>query len=209
MSFKWKVCGMKHEDNIRQVLELAPDFMGFIFYHKSPRFVGAQWTGPAGDFSDKTKKVGVFVNESVEKVTNTAARFGLDFLQLHGHESPQYCKALSQEDLSIIKAVRLDTPEDMETLADYVEWVDYFLFDTPSHQYGGTGKVFDWSLLKSYQYNVPVFLSGGVSLDNLSSIKKLKDFKPEVIDVNSRFESAPGLKDISKLKQLKHQLKEL
>jgi phosphoribosylanthranilate isomerase len=200
---------MKYEDNIQQLLELAPDFMGFIFYPKSPRFVGAQWTGPGGDFSGKTKKVGVFVNESVEKICNTAARFGLDYLQLHGYESPQYCKTLSQENLAIIKAVRISTIKDIEGLADYVEWVDYFLFDTPGHQYGGTGKVFDWSILESYQYGVPVFLSGGISLDNLSSIKNLKDFNPEVIDVNSRFESAPGLKDISMLEQLKNQLKEL
>jgi len=209
MSLKWKVCGMKHAENIQKVLELKPDYMGFIFYKESPRYVGDRWSGPGKDFPVTTKKVGVFVNESLKNLRTLNERFQFDYLQLHGHESPQYCKELCQDNLTLIKAVSLKTDEELKNLADFKPWVKYFLFDTPSSKYGGTGTVFDWSVLKEYDNEVPLFLSGGISLDNFMDVKELKGLNLEAIDVNSKFETHPGCKDPLKLERLKNKIKEL
>ena len=194
MNLKWKVCGMREQGNIQQVLELAPDFMGFIFYKKSPRYVGDHWQGPGSNFPVNTKKVGVFVNESLAQVKSIADRFQLDYIQLHGDETPEYCSVLSRQNRPIIKAVSINTQDDLLLIEEYNSSVKYILFDTPSEKYGGTGKVFDWSYLEEYDNKVPIFLSGGISVDNIQKIKHLSTLNLAVIDVNSRFEIAPGLK---------------
>jgi len=209
MNLNWKVCGMKEKDNIQQVLDLAPDFMGFIFYKKSPRYVGDQWPGPGLQFPASTKKVGVFVNESLAKLDELTDRFQLDYIQLHGDETPEYCRVLSMEKRPIIKAVSINTQENLDLIEEYKPWVKYFLFDTPSEKYGGTGRVFDWSSLNDYDNEVPIFLSGGISGDNIHKVKNLTGLNLAAIDVNSRFEIAPGLKDVSMLAQLKKQISEL
>jgi phosphoribosylanthranilate isomerase len=209
MNLKWKVCGMREQGNIQQVLELAPDFMGFIFFKKSPRYVGDHWQGPGSDFPVNTKKVGVFVNESLAQVKSIADRFQLDYIQLHGDETPEYCSVLSRQNRPIIKAVSINTQDDLLLIEEYNSSVKYILFDTPREKYGGTGKVFDWSYLEEYDNKVPIFLSGGISVDNIQKIKHLSTLNLAVIDVNSRFEIAPGLKDVSMLTQLKKQLSEL
>ena len=200
-AMKWKVCGMRDQQNISKILELAPDYMGFIFYSKSPRFVGENWEGPGVNFPVDTQKVGVFVNEEPTTVAHLVERHQLDWLQLHGNESPQYCEQLSKDGFSLIKAVNLRSPEDLNLLNEYSPWVSYFLFDTPSAKFGGTGQTFDWSLLDSYDNRLPIFLSGGLSLENIESIDRLKKLKLEAIDVNSRFEIEPGLKDYNMLKK--------
>ena len=209
MSLKWKVCGMKHAENIKQVLELGPDYMGFIFYNKSPRYVGEQWDGPGRDFPLTTKKVGVFVNESLQTIRLLADRYQFDYLQLHGHETPEYCRELRQDNFTLIKAVALNEDDELNTLEDYQPWIKYFLFDTPSNQFGGTGSTFDWSVLKEYDHEVPFFLGGGISLNNIREVQKLNELNLHAIDVNSRFETRPGWKDPVMLENLKNQIQEL
>ena len=209
MNLKWKVCGMRDPVNIAQVLSLEPDYMGFIFYEKSPRYVGASWDGPGNDFGSRTKKVGVFVNQEVAEVEALSEQYHLDLLQLHGNESPEDCRKLSMGGYKLIKAMGLKEHEDMEKLDDYKPWVSYFLFDTPSDQYGGTGQSFNWGLLKNYDNELPFFLSGGISLTNIEEIKGLEGLSLAAIDVNSRFEVEPGLKNTVMLKKLKDKISEL
>jgi phosphoribosylanthranilate isomerase len=200
---EWKVCGMRDEHNIKEVLRLEPDYMGFIFYAKSPRFVGDNWSLSDVPFGN-TSKVGVFVNEAMETVANTASKFQLDFIQLHGDESAEYCEYLYHQGLKIIKAIGVGKKGDFDQCSQYKKWVKYFLFDTQSAQYGGTGESFNWSLIDHYDQQVPFILSGGLTVD----IEQ--NFPPHwnlaFIDVNSRFEIEPGLKDVSLLNQLKQNL---
>jgi phosphoribosylanthranilate isomerase len=206
---KWKVCGMRDPQNITKVLELSPDFMGFIFYEKSPRYVGHTWEGPGLDFPKETKKVGVFVNEKPGKILQLADQYGISWIQLHGHESPEACQQLKHQGYSLIKAVSINHSDDFKRLSAYKPWVNYFLFDTPGTNYGGTGRTFDWSLLNSYDNQLPIFLSGGLSLENIEGVVELKKMKLEVLDVNSRFEITPGIKDYNMLKKLKEQINKL
>ena len=165
--------------------------------------------GPGYDFPEETKKVGVFVNENPHRMAQLADQYGIRWLQLHGHESPEDCQQLSDLGYSIIKAVSINHSDDFKQLSAFKPWVTYFLFDTPGTNYGGTGRAFDWSLLESYDNQLPIFLSGGLSLENIEDVAQLKDMKLEVLDVNSRFEITPGIKDYNLLKKLKEQIKKL
>ena len=209
MALKWKVCGMKAPDNIAEVLKLQPDYMGFIFYKKSPRYVGADWQGPVSHFPETTAKVGVFVNEELESIQELADLHGLDYLQLHGDETPDYCERLSEAGYRIMKAVGLHTEADLGELARYGPWVEYFLFDTPSAKYGGTGRTFDWTLLEAYDQPQPFFLSGGLSAENVQAVGELRSSGLWALDVNSKFETEPGIKDIARLKEFKEKLQKL
>ncbi len=209
MKLKWKVCGMRESGNIAEVLQMAPDFMGFIFYERSPRYVGDDWPGPGKDFPKTTAKVGVFVNEKIEKVKALATRYGLDFLQLHGNEHPDYCMILRQEGYRVIKVLPPRHVGDRERIELYQPWVDFFLFDTPSEKYGGSGKAFDWSAMEGYHYRTPVIISGGISLENVEQLCQLNFPSLAAVDVNSCFEIKPGLKDITSLQTLKNKLQEL
>jgi phosphoribosylanthranilate isomerase len=209
MKLKWKVCGMRDPINIAQALLLAPDYLGFIFYRESPRYVGENWEGPLENIPDATKKVGVFVNQSIEEVTLLAGKYQLDYLQLHGDEQPEYCRELFEEGFAITKALSLKNGDDLKKLDAYKPWIRFFLFDTPSQQYGGTGKAFDWSLLSQYQHELPFFLSGGLSLDNLEDVNQLDDLNLWALDINSKFETQAGIKDISKLEEFKNQMQKL
>lgn len=209
MNLKWKVCGMKEADNIARVLNLEPDYMGFIFYRKSPRYVGEDWAGPGNGFPGSTKKVGVFVNEEMDRVVELAAKYQLEYLQLHGHETPDYCRLLSQQGLAVIKVTNPANLKEVKRLDQFKPWVEFFLFDTPGKQFGGTGKSFDWSLLEHYDNQVPVFLSGGISLENVQKVAELTRLNLSAVDVNSCFETRPGFKDVTKLKELKNKLLQL
>lgn len=200
---------MRDPVNIAQALQLEPDYMGFIFYQESLRFVGENWEGPITNVPDTTKKVGVFVNQSIEEVTLLAGKYQLDYLQLHGDEEPEYCRELYEEGFAITKAVGLKKSEDLERLEAYMPWIEFFLFDTPSQQYGGTGKTFDWSLLFQYHHELPFFLSGGLSLDNLEEVNQLDGLNIWALDLNSKFETEAGIKDISKLKVFKNRMQKL
>jgi len=200
---------MKEPENMARVLELGPDYMGFIFYERSPRYVGSQWAGTVEDFPATTGKVGVFVNERPETVKTLAKKFQLDYLQLHGNETPEYCRDLAQAGYSLIKVLNPETIQSSGHIDAYKPWVEFFLFDTPGKQHGGTGLAFDWSLLKQYDNEVPVFLSGGISLDNIKMVGELERLNLAAVDINSRFETSPGLKDIAMLKKFKNKLAEI
>lgn len=196
---KWKVCGLR--DNIEDVVALQPDYLGFIFYSKSPRYVGKGFLMP--EIGVKSiQKVGVFVNEAIDFVLKTMQKYRLDFAQIHGHESPDYCNGLKQKGIKVIKAFQIDALFDFELLKEY-DSADYFLFDTKTSQYGGSGKAFDWSVLKKYSMEKEYFLSGGIGLDNLSELKKLDLSKIHALDVNSKFEIRPGFKDVEMLRKLR------
>ena len=196
---KIKICGLR--DNFEEVLGLKPDFVGLIFYPKSPRYVAeSQNETLKRKLTLATKKVGVFVNADYETIIRTAGEFHLDAVQLHGGESPQLCEMLRQ-DFVVIKAFSIATAEDLQRVEAYGGVVDYFLFDTKTAGYGGSGKKFDWQILQSARINAPFLLSGGISLDDVDTIKTLKIKNFVGVDLNSKFETAPALKDIEKLSQ--------
>ncbi len=215
---KIKVCGMCDVENIKVITQLQPDYIGFIFYEKSPRFVFGNPNFQLSTFNFQlTKKVGVFVNESVEKMCETAQKYKLDVLQLHGGETPVQCLQV-QEEFSIIKAFSIAGADDFQQTADYEGCCDYFLFDTktspsfnPSPQervvYGGSGVKFDWQLLEHYQGKTPFFLSGGIDMDDVPVINKIAHPQLFGVDINSRFEISPGIKDIEKVRQFIESIK--
>ncbi|GAA4427669.1 phosphoribosylanthranilate isomerase [Pontibacter saemangeumensis] len=206
---KVKVCGMREPENIRQVAALLPDFMGFIFYQGSKRFVGELITPdllaslPAG-----IKKIGVFVNEETAVIREKVALYHLDLVQLHGAETPRQCQELQEAGISVIKAFSVGDGFSFLSTLPYERYCTYFLFDTRGKQHGGNGVVFDWELLKDNISDKPYFLSGGLNLENLQSkeFAKLKP-KPFAVDVNSGFEQEPGLKKVAELKQLLGEMK--
>jgi phosphoribosylanthranilate isomerase len=201
---KLKICGMKYEDNIKSVAELQPDYMGFIFYEKSKRnFNGMIPMLPKG-----IKKVGVFVDAKLEHINNNIEKYDLQVVQLHGDENPKFCNDL--KNVEVIKAFTVGRTFDFRVLEPYEDVCDYFLFDTKGREKGGNGIVFDWNLLKEYPSDKPFFLSGGIGIDELESIKNFAKSKPSryclALDVNSKFEEEPGLKNVEKLKYFKKNL---
>ncbi|WP_242928196.1 phosphoribosylanthranilate isomerase [Pontibacter vulgaris] len=201
---KVKVCGMREPENLRQIAALQPDYMGFIFYEGSKRYCDETITPKLLDeLPASIKKVGVFVNESTEVILDTARKYKLDVIQLHGRETPRQCKELQEAGLEVIKAFSVDDNFVFENTLLYERSCDYFLFDTRGNNYGGNGTVFDWEILKGYLSDKPYFLSGGLSLENLKSREFEKIWpKPFALDVNSGFELEPGLKDVEKVKEL-------
>ena len=197
-SFLVKVCGMRDAENICEVEALGIDLMGFIFWPKSSRYVSER---PAY-LPTNCKRVGVFVDEDIETVKRIADDYALDYIQLHGHELADYCAQL--RGFKLIKAFNIATTEDFKQTEPYTGIVDYFLFDTKGKSVGGNGEKFDWSVLSAYDGNTPFLLSGGIGPDDAevltSHFSPLTSKKCAGIDLNSRFEQAPGLKDINKLK---------
>lgn len=199
---KLKVCGMKDGDNISAVAGLQPDYMGFIFYPKSKRF----FTGTLPEMSSDIVKTAVFVNEDLNMVLDRVKEYSFEAIQLHGDESASYCRELKKglsPAVQLIKAFSMHQNFDMTRLLDYQAACDFFLFDTKGKERGGTGQVFDWNILKSYDLKHPFFLSGGIGLDQIEHLKAF--FETEVsnychaVDVNSKFENLPGLKRVDDL----------
>jgi len=203
MKLKLKICGMRDEENILDVASLNPEYLGFIFYAKSPRYVGDDFVLPA-KLSPDILRVGVFVNETSEVIIGKADKYQLDYIQLHGSETPDQCEALGQLGLGIIKVFSMGDDFDFEVVKPYKGVVDYFLFDTKGKYYGGNASTFNWGLLKQYDQEIPFFLSGGLSPDNINEVGKLKGMNIHALDLNSGVEVSPGVKDISKVKQLKN-----
>jgi phosphoribosylanthranilate isomerase len=203
---KIKVCGMRDAENIVEVGSLGPDYMGFIFYRDSPRYVGVDFQIPP-DLPASAKRVGVFVNESVEEVIKHVKKYRLDFVQLHGDESVEICQKLNDAGTSIIKVFRVDDEFDFTATSEFSEAVDYFLFDTKGKNYGGNAKKFNWHVLNKYTNQIPFFLSGGIDAESVSDILALKDLNLHAIDVNSGVESAPGLKDVKKVSAIINSLR--
>lgn len=202
---KLKVCGMRAAENIEELVALGPDYMGFIFYDKSPRNVTQK---PDVAIPSNIKKVGVFVNASIETIETKNAEFGFDFIQLHGAENPEYCQQLAAKGFKLIKAFGVHDRFEFSLLDHYKPHCEYFLFDTKGKLPGGNGVKFNWNLLSKYDNELPFFLSGGIDLNNTAFIRSLmdKNLNIEAIDVNSRFEIEPALKDIPKLQQLQNEL---
>lgn len=209
MDVKLKVCGMKDPSNILEVVSLKPDYIGFIFYKGSKRYVDGLLPSFVKNLPAGIKKTGVFVDEEMGKIEGLVAHYGLNAVQLHGSESAAYCqqikKILAPEGIEVIKAFGVNEHFDFSVLRDY-HAVDFFLFDTQTPDHGGSGKTFNWQLLNGYTLDKPYFLSGGIGLESIQQLKQIDDTRLYAIDVNSRFELAPGLKDIDKLNDFKIQL---
>ena len=208
-----KVCGMREAENIRAVEQAGADWMGFIFYAPSPRCLlrdqgeaeRVRLMITASDFHPK--RVGVFVNQSQEEIMEVAQQYRLDYLQLHGHESPDFCYALQKRGYALIKAFSIATAEDLAHTADYAGRVDYFLFDTKCAGYGGSGQRFDWSLLQDYQGETPFLLSGGIRPEMAADLQRFHHPRWAGIDLNSGFESAPGVKQAETLRSFQNNFK--
>ena len=194
-----KVCGMREPGNIEKVAQLGVDMMGFIFYPKSPRFASQSVARTAAD--KNVCRVGVFVNESVELISDKILQFDLDAVQLHGNESRELCEQLHEQNglLKVIKAISVSTVRDIQKYKEYVGAVDYFLFDTKCKTVGGSGQQFDWQVLENYDGDVPFILSGGIGPEDVERIRNFHHPMCIGIDLNSKFEMEPGLKDVEKL----------
>jgi phosphoribosylanthranilate isomerase len=200
-----KVCGMRETSNIREIERIGTDMIGFVFYPESPRYVEK-----APEYLPQyVKRVGVFVNEKIETVQTTAIRFGLQYVQLHGEESPEYCRLLRQSTIPVIKAFSISQEKDLQTVGMYEGLCDYYLFDTKCNEYGGSGKSFDWNILSGYTGRTPFILSGGISIDSIEAWKSFKHPQLAGIDMNSRFEISPGIKDVKRIKEFLNKLSAL
>ncbi len=188
---KIKVCGLR--DNIREIAELPPDFMGFIFYERSPRYVGKDFVMPA--LPEGIQKIGVFVKASVEEVEQLARQYGLTGVQLHGNETPEFCTQVKAAGLKVIKAFAVDTAFDFEEVGEFEGKADLFLFDTKGAGYGGHGMPFDWDILSKYKGTTPFLVAGGISNENLGELLKLRHPLFAGVDINSLYETAAGVKD--------------
>lgn len=191
-----KICGMKYPDNIIEVGSLLPDYMGFIFWGKSAR----HFNGILPDLPKSIKKVGVFVNQSQEEISSKILKYDLQAIQLHGHESVDFCQELKNKidsKIELIKVFSADDNFDFELLKPYESVCDYFLFDTKGKLPGGNGTTFDWRILNKYNSTKPFFLSGGIGIEELEAIKEISKTNLPIyaIDVNSKFEIEPGLKN--------------
>jgi len=193
---------MRNKSNIQELMLLQPDWLGFIFYSKSARYVeGALTEDDLKNLPVTVKKVGVFVNESFEAIREKVNKYTLNAVQLHGEESPALCRRLSMTaDITVIKAFSLDDAFNFKELEPYEGTCNYFLFDTKGKQYGGNGTTFNWEILQNYTGQTPFFLSGGLDLVHAAEIKRLNLPLLQGLDINSRFELSPGLKDINKVK---------
>ncbi|WP_339838774.1 phosphoribosylanthranilate isomerase [uncultured Flavobacterium sp.] len=206
---KLKICGMKYSNNIEEIASLKPNYLGFIFWNKSSRNFDLQ---ELPKLDSDIKKVGVFVDATLEEIQDKIKTFQLDVIQLHGKESLEFCSDLKKEKIEIIKAFSIDNDFDFSRLKAYENVVGYFLFDTKGKLPGGNGTTFDWQVLKHYNLQKPFFLSGGIGLTEIDKIQEFLDSDLSnycyAIDVNSRFETEPGLKNKNELEKFKKVLDE-
>lgn len=199
---KIKVCGIKHPTNMQDVATLKPNYLGFIFFERSPRFMENTLSkDDLANIPSEIKKTGVFVNHTKEEVAAKVHSYQLNAIQLHGDESPEYCASFKNKGVEVIKVFRVGDDFDFSILEKYSSVVDYFLFDTKGKSYGGNGIAFDWEILKKYPYDIPFFLSGGIKLEDATVIKHLELPQLYAVDINSGFEEKPGLKNIPLLHQ--------
>ncbi|WCT14969.1 phosphoribosylanthranilate isomerase [Mucilaginibacter jinjuensis] len=195
---KIKVCGLKDPENIKAVAALKPDYMGFINYGLTPRFIGNLPVNVLQGLPQSIQKTGVFVNDSLENIGGLIKEYGFDVVQLHGYENPEFCEVLKKR-VTVIKAFGMEEDFNFAQLEPYVGHVDYFLFDTKTPKHGGSGKTFNWQILHKYTLDVPFFLSGGLSPDNIEQVLTIKHPQFYGVDLNSKFETSPGIKDLEKL----------
>jgi len=211
---KLKICGLTQPGQIRELVALKIDFLGFIFYEKSPRYVLNHLSLEDISKIEHSGKVGVFVNENADKIIEIAEKSDLNFIQLHGDESDDFIlelRAKLKPEVGIIKVIRIGSEFVIPTKEKSLERfftslrsiqndIAYILFDTDSKSFGGTGKSFDWDILNKIEIPLPYFLSGGISLENFHQLKTINQ-QPFTLDINSKFEIEPGIKDIEKIKE--------
>jgi phosphoribosylanthranilate isomerase len=202
-----KICGMKYPDNILEVGSLLPDYMGFIFWEQSARY----FDGEMPILPKSIKKTGVFVNASQEEIISKITKYDLQAVQLHGHESVAFCKELKEHfgnAIEIIKVFSVDSAFDFDQLKPFETVCDYFLFDTKGKLPGGNGTTFDWKVLENYSSKKPFFLSGGIGLDEIDLVNEIlkTDLPIFAIDLNSKFEIEPGLKNTKLLSSFKQKI---
>jgi phosphoribosylanthranilate isomerase len=205
MSLALKICGMRELQNIREVAALQPDYMGFIFYPASPRFVGYDFKVPT-DFPSTIKRVGVFVKTEIHAIIEQAKIHSLDYVQLHSNESVVQCEKVTSAGHGVIKVFSVDEQFDFNTTNQFQHCADYFLFDTKGKYYGGNATSFDWTLLTKYNQQKPFFLSGGIMVDQVAAIQALKGMNIHALDVNSGVEVAPAVKSINQIREFKQAL---
>jgi len=198
-----KVCGLKFEQNLNDISALDIDMVGYNFYEPSPRYV----QNKLPNISSHIKKVGVFVNASESFILQKVYEYNLDYAQLHGDENLEFCKKIKAY-IPIIKVFRVNDKLDVNLLKTF-DFCDFFLFDTATKQFGGSGQKFDWSLLNEFGIKVPFLLSGGIGPDDLEDILKISHSQFLGIDINSKFEISSGLKDIEKVKAFVDEIKKL
>ena len=205
-NYQLKVCGLTKMDQIQELISLNTDFLGFIFYEKSPRFVLNHLSLEGISAINHQGKVGVFVNETVEKISEISEKAKLSFIQLHGDEDEKFILQLRQilgNIIKIIKVIRIGNQsfdELQKTINQQPSTVNYLLFDTDSKAFGGTGKTFDWQILNEIEIPIPYFLSGGISLENIHQLSTI-NHQPLALDINSKFEIEPGNKNLEKIKK--------
>ncbi len=203
IAMKIKICGMKFPENIEEIGALQPDFMGFIFYSKSKRFVTEDFALEfIQNLPKSIQKVGVFVNENPEIILEKVNKYKLEMVQLHGNESVSECEFLKENNIKIIKAFSIDETFNFEVLNAYEMVCDYFLFDTKTPGFGGSGKIFNWQLLENYKLEKPFFLSGGLNLESIEKIRKLNYPQLIGLDFNSQLENEDLKKNKEKVTEV-------
>ena len=213
MNLKFKICGMREPENMKKIEALQPDYMGLIFFDGSPRNVADE----IFQVDQKIKRTGVFVNASEEEILEKVDKYDLSAIQLHGEESPEFCRSLKKklsEEIEMIKVFGIKEEFDFEKLSPYEGVIDYFLFDTKGKSKGGNGIMFNWNVLESYPSTTPFFLSGGIGPKDAAAVRELyhtfqkrqKEHLFYAIDVNSKFETAPAVKNAEALKLFKDML---
>ena len=213
-NYQLKVCGLTKINQIQELISLNTDFLGFIFYEKSPRFVLNHLSLEEISEINHQGKVGVFVNETIEKIAEISEKAKLNFIQLHGDEDEKFILQLRQilgNNIKIIKVIRIGNQsfdELQKTINQQPSTVNYLLFDTDSKTFGGTGKTFDWQILNEIEIPIPYFLSGGISLENIHQRSTI-NHQPLALDINSKFETEPGSKDLEKIKNFTQIVKKI
>lgn len=202
-----KVCGMGDPLNIQELSQLPVDYMGAIFYPKSPRFIGDRDDTAEAFKSVPQKVVGVFVNASLEELSEASEKFHLCYLQLHGSESPEFCREAARI-RPIFKAFGLKEGFDFDQLKEYEDVVELFIFDTSCKEHGGSGKKFNWDILKQYKGSTPFLLSGGITSGDEEKVQAVSHDRCIGVDLNSGFESAPAMKKIDALRTFIENMKE-
>ena len=215
-NYQLKVCGLTKLDQIQELISLNTDFLGFIFYEKSPRFVLNHLSLEEISEINHQGKVGVFVNERIEKIVEISEKSNLNFIQLHGDEDEEFIKRLRQmlnENTKIIKVIRIGDDKtnfenEIKKMSNLKSQISNLLFDTDSKAFGGTGKTFDWQILNEIEIPIPYFLSGGISLENIHQLSTINQ-QPLALDINSKFETEPGIKNLEKIKNFTQIVKKI
>ena len=206
---KVKICGLTSLEDARFVSGALAHYLGFIFYEDSPRFVTPAEAGAIINWIEGPECVGVFVNQPLDDLNMIARQTGIDMVQLHGNESPEYCELVEKPVIKAIHVKETNTAADLEDMIQpYLSVVDYLLFDTKIEgQWGGTGQTFDWSVLEEVADGLPFFLSGGLNPDNVR--EACRTVQPYAIDLSSGLEAEPGTKDFDKVERFMDEMRDI